>query len=227
VKVWDPNEGQVSSFSCLFFFASKLMRFGTESRRVRNGRKSVLHRNVSHRFPLPFSWFGMISPSTYNSKTKTKKSEVATPKCDCVTSGQELALIHSLVRPLLCFLFYSSTKILKLPHTGHREAVWSVKWFPSSEFMLATGEFDHSETVKPDSLFFWFIASADFTIRFWDVRKAGCVLSLDQHKTTESSNAVPSTKKCEKCLIYAPKLKFVFFLSFLRSSENRDAKHCT
>ena len=37
---------------------------------------------------------------------------------------------------------------------GHKEAILVVKWFPQSEYLLAT-------------------ASQDKSIRFWDIRKAG------------------------------------------------------
>jgi len=47
---------------------------------------------------------------------------------------------------------------------GHRDAVHAVQWSPSNEFLLATG-------------------SADKTIRLWDIRRAGCLLSLDQHNS--------------------------------------------
>jgi len=52
---------------------------------------------------------------------------------------------------------------------GHREAIYSVRWSPRSEYLLATG-------------------SLDKTIRFWDVRKAGCLMNLDQFDTTEVSS---------------------------------------
>jgi len=45
---------------------------------------------------------------------------------------------------------------------GHREAIWSIKWSPSNEFILATG-------------------SEDKTIRLWDMRKAGCLMALNMN----------------------------------------------
>lgn len=51
---------------------------------------------------------------------------------------------------------------------GHKEAIFSVRWCPGNEFLLATG-------------------SQDKTIRFWDVRKGGHLMSLDQHDLPETS----------------------------------------
>ena len=50
---------------------------------------------------------------------------------------------------------------------GHRDAVWSVRWSPASEFALASG-------------------SVDGTVRVWDVRRAGHLAVLDQHNDLEA-----------------------------------------
>uniref|UniRef100_A0A7C9CAG4 Uncharacterized protein n=1 Tax=Opuntia streptacantha TaxID=393608 RepID=A0A7C9CAG4_OPUST len=48
--------------------------------------------------------------------------------------------------------------------SGHRDGVMSVEWSKSSEWILITG-------------------GCDGAIRFWDVRRAGCFLVLDQSKS--------------------------------------------
>jgi DNA excision repair protein ERCC-8 len=45
---------------------------------------------------------------------------------------------------------------------GHKADVWTLAWSPRSEYMLASG-------------------SVDQTIRVWDIRRAGCLMVLDQH----------------------------------------------
>uniref|UniRef100_A0A2P2LJE1 WD-repeat protein n=2 Tax=Rhizophora mucronata TaxID=61149 RepID=A0A2P2LJE1_RHIMU len=48
--------------------------------------------------------------------------------------------------------------------SGHRDGVMSVEWSTSSEWVLVTG-------------------GCDGAIRFWDIRRAGCFLVLDQSKS--------------------------------------------
>ncbi|QHO30412.1 WD repeat-containing protein ATCSA-1 isoform X1 [Arachis duranensis] len=48
--------------------------------------------------------------------------------------------------------------------SGHRDGVMSVEWSTSSEWVLMTG-------------------GCDGAIRFWDIRRAGCFLVLDQSRT--------------------------------------------
>jgi DNA excision repair protein ERCC-8 len=50
---------------------------------------------------------------------------------------------------------------------GHAGAVLSVDWSPASEFLLASG-------------------GADGQLRVWDIRRAGSLLSLDQHNHTSA-----------------------------------------
>jgi DNA excision repair protein ERCC-8 len=54
---------------------------------------------------------------------------------------------------------------------GHREKIYTTKWSTSYDYLLVTG-------------------SADKTIRFWDVRKAGCLMNLDQQSNTEEINSI-------------------------------------
>jgi DNA excision repair protein ERCC-8 len=49
---------------------------------------------------------------------------------------------------------------------GHQDEVHSIRWSPKNEFVLATG-------------------SKDQTIRFWDIRRAGSLLVLDQHNIVD------------------------------------------
>ncbi|KAJ7569020.1 hypothetical protein O6H91_01G057600 [Diphasiastrum complanatum] len=48
--------------------------------------------------------------------------------------------------------------------SGHRDGVWALQWSASSEWVLVTG-------------------GCEGAIRFWDIRRAGCFLVLDQHRT--------------------------------------------
>lgn len=51
---------------------------------------------------------------------------------------------------------------------GHNDQVKTVKWYPRNDYLLASG-------------------SRDGTIRLWDIRRGGCLVSLDQHNKPGTS----------------------------------------
>lgn len=60
---------------------------------------------------------------------------------------------------------------------GHKREAVTVHWSPTSQFMLASG-------------------SLDQTIRLWDIRKAGCLMTFDAHNR-HASLARPTAKTLE------------------------------
>lgn len=54
---------------------------------------------------------------------------------------------------------------------GHKEMIKAIKWFPGHDNMLVTGSFDK-------------------TIKFWDIRKAGFLMSLNQHNSSFDQDTV-------------------------------------
>jgi DNA excision repair protein ERCC-8 len=61
---------------------------------------------------------------------------------------------------------------------GHRDAILAVSWSPTNDYVLATGSMDN-------------------TVRLWDIRKAGYILSLDQYDTPD----VTTQNKKHKILV--------------------------
>lgn len=70
--------------------------------------------------------------------------------------------------------------------SGHRDGVWAVRWSASNEWILATG-------------------GCDGSIRFWDIRRAGCFRVLDQLESqTGRRPPIPksSASKAKKVLLF-------------------------
>ncbi|GBG70045.1 hypothetical protein CBR_g4873 [Chara braunii] len=135
-----------------------------------------------HRFSVTsVCWYpvdtGLFVTASFDKHVKVWDSNAMSVEMDFKMSGKVYSIGMSAMTQSHCLIATGSEEPLvrlcdiasgSFTHTleGHRDSVWAVQWSVSNEWVLLSG-------------------GCDGQIRCWDIRRAGCFMQLDQHRTLQ------------------------------------------